>query len=140
MQLEDVSYLSRSSDCRRGVGRPKDYELRLSANEGPLSAPLAEPRADDVSTERCRPLIVLNGDTVICEECYEPSGLAIDPGRVPRCGTIGADRRQPTSGVEYDEERGDHMLVHIDEASLWGRSGGRHEFDHPTRRVAGGGR
>ena len=41
--------------------------------------------------------IVLNDDTVICRDCYEPDVLEVDPGRVPigetdqlpcsRCGT-----------------------------------------------------
>ena len=31
---------------------------------------------------------------------------------------------EPTSVVVYDRERGDDMLVHIDEAALWRRSGG----------------
>jgi hypothetical protein len=29
------------------------------------------------------PRLVLNDDTVICRDCYEPPNLEIDPGQVP---------------------------------------------------------
>lgn len=43
-------------------------------------------------------LIVLNNDGIMCEDCYEPQNLEVDPGLIPwaridsgQCGCCGAE-------------------------------------------------
>jgi hypothetical protein len=51
-------------------------------------------------------LIVLNDDTDICRDCYEPDVLEVDPGRVPMgetdqlpCSRCGATASRTTRGL-----------------------------------------
>jgi hypothetical protein len=67
-----------------------------------------QPRGSHITdTTNDTTLIVLNDDSVICRDCYEPDVLEVDPGRVPmgetdwlpcsRCGanSIQHDPRPP---------------------------------------------
>jgi hypothetical protein len=57
---------------------------------------------DPGSASGAATLIVLNNDATVCEACYEPQALELDPGLIPwariasgECSRCGADPASP---------------------------------------------
>jgi len=58
-------------------------------------------------------LIVLNNDAIICEDCYEPQVLELDPGLIPwgripigACSRCGTEMAVPPPDAQPTGDRG----------------------------------